>query len=60
MGLTMFLDDRIGPMRSKRLMDQAPTIVLKTDAHVTPALRNRFLPVLRAFAGHLAALVPRS
>jgi hypothetical protein len=58
MGLAMFLDDKIGPFRTKKLLDQAPTIILKTDAHVTDELRNRFLPVLHAFGGHLNELRP--
>ena len=49
MGLAMFLDDKIGPMRSQKLMSQAPGIILKTDAHVTDELMQRFAPVLRAF-----------
>ena len=54
MGLAMFLDDKIGPMRSQKLMSQAPGIILKTDAHVTDELMQRFAPVLRAFGTHLA------
>lgn len=53
MGLSMFLDDKVGPMRAKRLMTEAPTIVLKTDAHVTPEQAQRIMPVIRAFADHL-------
>jgi hypothetical protein len=49
----MFLDDKIGPMRSQKLMSQAPGIILKTDAHVTDELMQRFAPVLRAFGAHL-------
>ncbi|EWY39371.1 hypothetical protein N825_06640 [Skermanella stibiiresistens SB22] len=55
MGLAMFLDDKIGPMRSQKLMTQAPGIILKTDAHVTDELMQRFAPVLRAFGTHLSA-----
>jgi hypothetical protein len=54
MGLAMFLDEKIGPMRSQKLMTQAPGIILKTDAHVTDELMQRFAPVLRAFGTHLA------
>ncbi|UEM01931.1 hypothetical protein JL101_018230 [Skermanella rosea] len=54
MGLAMFLDEKIGPMRSQKLMSQAPGIILKTDAHVTDELMQRFAPVLRAFGTHLA------
>lgn len=53
MGLSMFLDEKIGPFRAKKLMIEAPTIVLKTDAHVTGDQMTRFGPVLRAFAEHL-------
>lgn len=53
MGLSMFLDEKVGPMRAKRLMSEAPTIVLKTDAHVTADQMQRVLPVLRAFGDHL-------
>jgi len=53
MGLSMFLDDKVGPIRAKRLMAEAPTIVLKTDAHVTPDQTQRVLPVLRAFGDHI-------
>ncbi len=64
MGLSMFLDDKVGPMRAKRLMSEAPTIVLKTDAHVTPDQTQRIMPVVRAFADHLkemkVAVEPRT
>ncbi|WP_029007407.1 hypothetical protein [Azospirillum halopraeferens] len=53
MGLAMFLDEKVGPMRAKRLMTEAPTIVLKTDAHVTAEQIHRILPILRAFGDHL-------
>ncbi|WP_448203140.1 hypothetical protein [Azospirillum sp. sgz302134] len=53
MGLSMFMDDKVGPMRAKRLMSEAPTIVLKTDAHVTSDQMQRIMPVLRAFGDHL-------
>ena len=56
MGLGMFLDDKIGPMRTKRLLEQAPTIVLKTDAHVTEQQTNQFMPVLHALGEHLRQL----
>ena len=54
MGLAMFMDDKIGPMRTQKLMSEAPSIILKTDAHVTDELMQRFAPVLRAFGSHLA------
>lgn len=64
MGLSMFLDDQVGPMRAKRLMTEAPTIVLKTDAHVTADQTQRIMPVVRAFADHLkemrVAVEPRT
>lgn len=56
MGLAMFLDDTVGPMRAQRLMAEAPGIVLKTDAHVAADQMQRVMPVLRAFGGHLADL----
>ncbi|CAO3400734.1 hypothetical protein VH569_28475 [Azospirillum sp. 11R-A] len=56
MGMAMFLDDKVGPMRAKRLMAEAPTIVLKTDAHVTTDQTQRIMPVLRAFGDHLKEL----
>src|SRR5690242_6056940 len=56
MWLAMFLDDKIGPFRTKKLLGQAPSIILKTDAHVTDELRDRFLPVLHAFGSHLNEL----
>ncbi|MBP2304411.1 hypothetical protein GBZ48_16205 [Azospirillum melinis] len=56
MGMAMFLDDKVGPMRAKRLMAEAPTIVLKTDAHVTADQTQRIMPVLRAFGDHLKEL----
>ncbi|WP_114391724.1 hypothetical protein [Oleisolibacter albus] len=56
MGLSMYLDDKIGPFRTERLMNSAPGIILKTDAHVVRPQIDRFLPVLRAFGGHLATL----
>lgn len=56
MGLSMFLDEKIGPMRADRLMAAAPAIILKTDAHVRPDQLARFLPTLQAFGEHLALL----
>ncbi len=53
MGLSMYMDDKIGPFRTQRLMSEAPGIVLKTDAHVTDELVSRFASVLRAFGEHL-------
>lgn len=59
MGLSMFMDDKVGPMRAKRLMSEAPTIVLKTDAHVTGEQMQRIMPVLRAFGDHLKEMRAR-
>ncbi|HYE48650.1 MAG TPA: hypothetical protein VEB20_03595 [Azospirillaceae bacterium] len=56
MGLSMFLDDKVGPFRAEKLMTAAPSIVLKTDAHVVGDQVERFMPVLRAFGEHLAGL----
>lgn len=56
MGMAMFMDDKIGPMRTKRLMSEAPTIVLKTDAHVTEEQTAKVLPVLRAMGDHLLGM----
>jgi len=56
MGLSMFLDERIGPFRTERLMASAPSIILKTDAHVVRKQIERFLPVLHAFGDHLTRL----
>jgi hypothetical protein len=56
MGLSMFLDDKVGPMRADRLMAAAPGIILKTDAHVRHDQLSRLLPVLHAFGDHLAQM----
>lgn len=55
MGLAMFLDDKVGPMRAQRLMAQAPEIILKTDAHVPDDLKAQFASLLRAFGGRISA-----
>ncbi|ASG20848.1 MULTISPECIES: hypothetical protein [Nitrospirillum] len=60
MGLSMFLDDQIGPFRMTQLLQAAPDIILRTDAHVTRDQIDRFLPVLRAFGDKLAALTPET
>lgn len=54
MGLAMFLDEKVGPMRAQRLMSQAPEIILKTDAHVPDELRDQFSPVVRAFGNRMS------
>ncbi|WP_119678554.1 hypothetical protein [Indioceanicola profundi] len=56
MGLAMFLDDKIGPFRTERLMKAAPNIILRTDAHVLREQLAQFEPVLTAFGQHLSAL----
>ena len=56
MGLTMFLDEQIGPFRTERLMAAAPSIILLTDAHVTPNQRESTLATLHRIGHHLAKL----
>ena len=56
LGTAMFCDDTVGPFRARRLMQSAPHVVLKTDAHVTDAQALRFASVLRAFGEHLQTL----
>jgi hypothetical protein len=55
MGMAMFLDDKIGPMRAENLMAKAPGIILRTDAYVTETMVQQILPVMRAFGQHLTA-----
>ncbi len=59
LGTAMFCDDKVGPFRTRHLMQQAPDIVLKTDAHVTDAEALRAASVLKAFGCHLQALASR-
>ncbi|HYC04449.1 MAG TPA: hypothetical protein VED40_14230 [Azospirillaceae bacterium] len=56
MGLSMFLDEKVGPFRAEKLMSSAPSIILKTDAHVARDQLERFMPVIHAFGDHLAEL----
>jgi len=56
LGTAMFCDDQIGPFRAQRLLQQAPGIVLKTDAHVSEAQITGVLPVLQALGDHLGHL----
>ncbi|WP_051330131.1 hypothetical protein [Niveispirillum irakense] len=56
MGLTMFLDEQIGPFRTERLMAAAPSIILQADAHVTPEQRASALSTLRRIGDHLVTL----
>lgn len=56
LGTAMYCDETIGPFRAQRLMQHAPHIVLRTDAHVTEVETRHLAPVLRAFGIHLQAL----
>jgi hypothetical protein len=56
LGTAMFCDDKVGPFRTHHLLQQAPEIVLKSDAHVTDEQVRRLGPVLQAFGEHLQAL----
>jgi hypothetical protein len=56
LGTAMFCDDKVGPFRARRLLQQAPDIVLKADAHVTDQQISGLAPVLQAFGEHLQAL----
>lgn len=60
MGLAMFIDDKIGPIRAKRLLESVPGIILKTDVYVPVQQHNRFLPVLHAMGEHLQKFQPIS
>ena len=55
----MFCDEKIGPFRTKRLMQAAPDIVLRWDAYVTDDAAALFAPVLRAFSKHLLDVTSR-
>jgi hypothetical protein len=52
LGTAMFCDEKVGPFRAKRLMQNAPDIVLREDAHVTDEAAVRCVPVLQAFCKH--------
>jgi hypothetical protein len=58
MGTAMFCDETIGPFRSKRLMREAPDIVLKADAHVTDEAAALATPILRALCRHMEEAWP--
>jgi hypothetical protein len=58
-GTAIFCDDKIGPFRARKLMQEAPDIVLRTDAHVTEDAAALFAPVLRAFSKHLLEMLPQ-
>ena len=55
----MFCDEKIGPFRTKRLMQAAPDIVLRWDAYVTDEAAALFAPVLQAFSKHLLEVTPQ-
>jgi len=55
----MFCDEKVGPFRAKKLMQAAPDIVLRHDAHVTEGTAALFAPVLRAFSKHLEEVTPQ-
>src|SRR5687767_3069115 len=59
LGTAMFCDEKIGPFRAKKLMQNAPDIVLREDAHVTDDAAARCAPVLRAFCKHLLEAAPQ-
>ena len=54
----VFCDEKIGPFRTKRLMQAAPDIVLRWDAYVTDEAAALFAPVLQAFSKHLLEVTP--
>jgi len=53
LGTAMFCDEKVGPFRAKRLMQNAPDIVLREDAYVTDDAAARCAPVVQAFCEHL-------
>ena len=55
LGTAMFCDDKVGPFRARRLLQQAPEIVLKADAHVTDQQISRLAPSCK----HLASIFRR-
>jgi len=59
LGTAMFCDEQVGPFRAKRLMQNAPDIVLREDAHVTDDAAVLCAPILRAFCMHLLEGVPQ-
>lgn len=56
MGLTMYLDEKLGPFRTERLMSASPQIILRTDAHVTATQAAAIQPILRRLGRVLATL----
>jgi hypothetical protein len=57
LGTAMFCDDQVGPFRSQKLMQEAPGIVLKSDAHVKAETTQQFAPILRVFGEHLQSVM---
>jgi hypothetical protein len=53
LGAAMFCDEMVGPFRARKLMEGAPDIVLRSDAHVTDEAVALSAPVLQAFGKHL-------
>jgi hypothetical protein len=58
-GTAMFCDETVGPFRARKLMQGAPDIVLRADAHVTDEAAVLSAPVLRAFGKHLQEIGTR-
>ena len=59
LGAAMFCDETVGPFRARKLMREAPDIVLKSDAHVTDEAAVLSAPVLRALGKHLQEIGTR-
>jgi hypothetical protein len=59
LGTAMFCDEKVGPFRARKLMRNAPDIVLKEDAHVTDDAAASCAPVLLAFCKHLLEVMPQ-
>ena len=59
LGTAMFCDEKVGPFRARRLMQNAPDIVLKEDAHVTDEAAALCAPVLQSFCKHLLEVTPQ-
>src|SRR4051812_36349500 len=56
LGTAMFCDEKVGPFRAKRLMQEAPDVVLREDAFVADDMAPLFAPILRDFGKHLLEL----
>ena len=59
LGTAMFCDEMVGPFRARKIMREAPDIVLRSDAYVTDDAAALFAPVLRAFSKHLLDMTSR-